>query len=220
MIKSFQCLSLFLFVSIFSAQAQDSNYIDPKGVYIQPIYSVDVITSNDLDPSNQSDFLFLGVNFNGFQSLGTEIGYYEGAKSYGIQLKYGQSVDHEDLQDYGNINGQKHYKYFLNIGLVANGRIIGTKTQSHFQFQLGYRGSLGYYFYSGEKYVKNENNPDGKIKTINDHAGGIEFGPNLKIGFRPSNTKAVLLVIEPVNLQLSTLGVGAGAARIGISVQL
>lgn len=220
MIKTHQWFVLFLFVSIFSAKAQDSDYVDPTGIYIQPIYSVDVIASNDLDPSNNYNFLFLGLNLNGFQSYGTEVGYYKGEKSYGVQLKYGQSVDHEKLRDYGNINGQKHYNYFLNVGLVANGRIVGTKTRSHFQFQLGFRGSLGYYFYSGEKYIKNDTHPNGKVKSINDHAGGIEFGPNLKIGFRPTNKKAILFVIEPFNLQLNTVGVGAGGSRIGISVQL
>ena len=213
-------LILFLCISFISVKAQGTDYKDPKGFYFQPIYTVDVIASDFLNPQEDVYFFFLGLNMNGFHSFGTELGFYEGAKSYGLQLKYGHSLVGENLQQDGFINGEKYFNYFLNIGLLTNGRVIGTKTKSNFQLQLGYRGSLGYYYYSGEEYIKNDNYPDGKVKSSKNHAAGIEFGLNFKIGFRPSPQKAVLFILEPINLQINNVGVGAGASRIGISFQL
>ncbi len=220
MLKSYFLLIPLLFTSVISGKAQEAVYEDPKGIYFQPIYTVDVIASDFLEPDEDLYFLFLGLNMNGFHTFGTEMGYYKGAKSYGLQLKFGSSIVDENLEQDGFINGEKYFNYFLNIGLVSNGRVVGTKTKSNFQLQLGYRSSLGYYFYKGEEYIKNDDHPDGKVISSNHHAGGIEFGLNIKLGFRPSPQKAILFILEPVNLQVNNVGIGAGASRIGISFQL
>ncbi len=216
MIKHIFNFFILLFVISLCAHSQEVTYKDPKGLYIQPFVTVEMLVSNET--GNDSYRLF--SELNGFMTLGTEIGHYEGSRSYGIQLKYGYSIDEREPDD-SYIDGEKVYDDYFNIGLVANGRVIGTKTKNNFQAQIGYRAAIGYYYYRGSTYITDNEYVGEAVESIssNDHAGGIETGLNVKLGFRPTRGSAILLVLEPINLQLQTSGSGLGFIRYGLSVQ-
>ncbi|HKJ32103.1 MAG TPA: hypothetical protein VKA34_09760 [Balneolales bacterium] len=69
---------------------------------------------------------------------------------------------------------------------MASGGIIGTKTKSNFQFRLAYRGALGFYYYQGKEFIKNDDHPDGSVISKREYVGGAELGLDLNIGFRPT----------------------------------
>jgi len=101
--KSFgSFLILFVFMPL-STLAQDSSYVDPRGLYIQPLYTLEVMSSN---APNLNDYYLLGLfNLNAFKVWGAEIGYYKGATSYGLQIKYRTSIIHYDWNNGDGISG-------------------------------------------------------------------------------------------------------------------
>ena len=163
--------------------------------------------------------LLLPLNTNGFLSLGSEIGYYRGARSYGLQLKYGMGLVDSDLSEDGFINGETVYHDMYQIGAVTSGRILGTKTRNTFQARLNYRTMLGFYYFKGERYYKEDRNSAGYAKDITNYAFGLELGLNVQLGFRPTSASAVLLTFEPFNIQLNSVGAGAGISRVGLMFQ-
>ncbi|NGP89390.1 hypothetical protein [Fodinibius halophilus] len=222
MSQKYYFLLLFLTIPFFAVKGQNKTYVDPDGLYFQPIYSVDVFYSGDtynIEEVARYSYLF-GVSINNFHTFGMEIGYYRGAQSYGAQIKYGSSISKWGRETKEFIKDKKFYDHFYNISLVGNTRILGTKTKSLIQLRLSGRASIGYYYFKGEKYVENEDHPDGAIVSVQDHSGGMEFGPNIKLGLRPTSGSAIMLTIEPLNIQIKTIGIGLGITRVGLNVQL
>ncbi|HYW95489.1 MAG TPA: hypothetical protein VE870_07885 [Bacteroidales bacterium] len=94
--KNFVLLFLLSMGAVLQAQAQDSSYTEPRGLYFQPFYSVDIVAYNNF--KDESNFFFLFPQLTGFHTLGTDIGYYQGSRNYGLQFKYGFSISDYDLK--------------------------------------------------------------------------------------------------------------------------
>lgn len=209
-----------MFIIPFQAFAQDSSYVNPRGLYIQPIFTVEIMASNVPDKNEYDNILYLLPNFNGFKVIGTEIGYFKGAISYALQFKYGKSINHEDLKVDGTLSGEIYYDHYLNFGIMASERIIGTKTKSNFQFRFSYRGEAGLYFYRGQEYIEDKDYSNARVRDRSDKVIGAELGLDIKIGFRPTPSSAILLDIEPLNVQFNTIpGFTIGFIRSGLVFQ-
>ena len=207
----------FLITPLFAQESSNAF----KGYYVQVYNQFELV---QYYPEKNS-VSYIGMTET-FQTIGFEIGKYNGAQLFGILLAYG----FENNPPENNSEGVKlsedetNYDSYWRFSGVFRNRIIGTKTTNKFRFHLGGAISLGMQRTRGVIGIGEIFDQQGirsyPVKSKKYTNGFVEFGPEIQIGGKLKKKGSIFLIMYPIGLNFSTVGIGYNVGRVGLVVQI